>query len=57
MQNAQFITILGLLQNPSIPKGFWWRLHPKLWKFGTTSHVVFLVQTKEKISHNLDKPL
>jgi hypothetical protein len=32
-------------------------IHAKLWKFGTTSHVVFLVQTKEKTSHNLDKPL
>jgi hypothetical protein len=31
-------------------------IHPKLWKFGT-SHGVFSVQTKEKTSHNLDKPL
>ncbi len=32
-------------------------IHAKLWKFGTTSHVVFLVQIKKKTSHNLDKPL
>jgi len=56
MQSTQFIASLGLLQNPAIPKNFWWRIHPKLWKFGT-SHGMFLVQTKEKTSHNLDKPL
>jgi hypothetical protein len=33
MQSAQFEAILGLLQNPSIPKGFWWKLHPKLLQF------------------------
>jgi hypothetical protein len=32
-------------------------IHAKIWKFGTISHVVFLVQIKEKTSHNLDKPL
>jgi hypothetical protein len=33
MQFAQFIAILGLLQNPSLSKGFWWKFHPKLLQF------------------------
>jgi hypothetical protein len=35
MQNAicPIYSNFGLLQNPSIPKGFWWGLHPKLLQF------------------------